>query len=125
MFVKHQRLHTKYQSITHQLLIHHPFTGTFTGTKIITNPIDSSPINTALARACGWLRSLRSANPRTRRDGLVHGRSVPLPVALDGDDYALVPPAAPSSSTDRLSISFSEFIDVPSGKIGLCLSPAP
>ena len=44
---------------------------------------------------------------RTRRDGLVHGRSVQLPVALGGDAYAFVPPAAPSSSTDRLSISFS------------------
>jgi hypothetical protein len=27
---------------------------------------------------------------------------VPLPVALGGNDYAFVPPAAPSSSTDRL-----------------------
>jgi hypothetical protein len=44
---------------------------------------------------------------RTRRDGLVHCRSVPLPVALGGNDYAFVPPAAPSSSTDRLSILFS------------------
>ena len=43
MFVKHQRLRTHYQSTTHQLLIYHPFTGTFTGTKIITNPIESSP----------------------------------------------------------------------------------
>lgn len=42
---------------------------------------------------------------RTRRDGLDHGRSVPLPVALGGDDYAFVPPAAPSSRTDRLRIS--------------------
>lgn len=41
---------------------------------------------------------------RTRRDGLDHGRSVPLPVALGGDDYAFVPPAAPSSRTDRLCI---------------------
>jgi len=44
---------------------------------------------------------------RTRRDGLVHCRSVPLPVALGGDDYAFVPPAAPSSRTGRLSILFS------------------
>jgi len=44
---------------------------------------------------------------RTRRDGLVHCRSVPLPVALGGNDYAFVPPAAPSSSTDHLSILFS------------------
>jgi hypothetical protein len=44
---------------------------------------------------------------RTRRDSLVHCRSVPLPVALGGDDYASAPPAAPSSSTDRLSISLS------------------
>jgi hypothetical protein len=43
---------------------------------------------------------------RTRRAGLVHVRSVPLPVALGGDDYAFVPPAAPSSRTDRLSIFF-------------------
>jgi len=40
---------------------------------------------------------------RTRRDGLVHVWSVPLSVALGGDDYASVPP----SSTDRLSISHS------------------
>ncbi len=44
---------------------------------------------------------------RTRRDGLVHCRSVPLPVALGGNDYAFVPPAAPFSSTDRLSILLS------------------
>jgi hypothetical protein len=37
MFVKHQRLRTQYQSTTHQLLIHHPFTGTFTGTCRIVN----------------------------------------------------------------------------------------
>ena len=41
---------------------------------------------------------------RTRRDGLAHVRSVPLPVALGGNDYAFVPPDAPSSRTDRLSI---------------------
>jgi hypothetical protein len=44
---------------------------------------------------------------RTRRDGLVHVRSVPPSVALGGNDYAFAPPAAPSSSTDRLSILFS------------------
>jgi hypothetical protein len=44
---------------------------------------------------------------RTRRDGSVHIRSVPLPVAPGGDYYAFVPPAAPSSSTDRFSILFS------------------
>jgi hypothetical protein len=37
MFVKHQRLRTQYQSTTHSLLIHHQFTGTFTGTENITN----------------------------------------------------------------------------------------
>jgi hypothetical protein len=49
-------------------------------------------------------------NQRTHRDGLVHSRSVPLPVVLGGDDYAFVPPAAPSSGTDRLSISFSQIL---------------
>jgi hypothetical protein len=44
---------------------------------------------------------------RTRRDGLVHCWSVPLPIELGGDDYASVPPAALSSRTDRLSISLS------------------
>jgi hypothetical protein len=43
---------------------------------------------------------------RTRRDGLDHGRSVPLPVALGRDDYTFVSPAAPSNSTDHLMISF-------------------
>jgi hypothetical protein len=66
MFVKHQRLRTQYQSTTHQLLIHHPFTGTFTGTKNITNPIDSSP---HLRRAGPCVRltaltSLRQPNAR-------------------------------------------------------------
>jgi len=41
---------------------------------------------------------------RPRRDGLDHGRSVPLSVALGGDDYAFVPPAAPVSRTDRFFI---------------------
>ena len=66
MFVKHQRLRTQYQSTTHQLLIHHPFTGTFTGTKNITNPLDSSP---HLRRAGPCVRltaltSLRQPNAR-------------------------------------------------------------
>ncbi len=38
---------------------------------------------------------------RMRRDGLDDRRSVLLPVALDRDDYAFAPPAAPSSHTDR------------------------
>jgi len=58
---------------------------------------------TALARAGGWRRSFRSAH-RTRRDGLDHGQSVPLPVALGGDAYTFVPPAAPSSRTEHLCI---------------------
>jgi hypothetical protein len=36
-----------------------------------------------------------------RRDGLDDRRSVLLPVALAGDDYAFAPSAAPSSNTDR------------------------
>lgn len=56
----------------------------------------------APARGVGWRRSFRSANPPHAPRRLDHGRSVPLPVALGGDDYAFVPPAAPSSRTDRL-----------------------
>jgi len=57
---------------------------------------------------CGRLAALISLRQPTARAAPVRiiGRSVPLPVALGGDDYAFVPPAAPSSSTDRLSISF-------------------
>jgi len=49
------------------------------------------------------LHSFRSAAPDTRRDGLVHRRSVPSPVAVGGDDHSSVPPAAPSAGTDRFS----------------------
>jgi hypothetical protein len=108
MFVKHQRLRTQYQSTTHQLLIHHPFTGTFTGTKNITNSIDSSP-HLRRAGPCVRLTALTSLRQPNARAATVcfMGRSVPPPVARGGDDYTLVPPAAPASSTDRLSISFS------------------
>ena len=51
------------------------------------------------------LHSFRSAAPGTRRDGLVHLRSVPAPVAVGGDDHSSVPPAAPSAGTDRFSTS--------------------
>jgi hypothetical protein len=34
---------------------------------------------------------------------MLHLRSVPCPVALGEDDYAFVPPAAPSTGTDRFS----------------------
>jgi len=65
------------------------------------------------ARICGsprWpvsrsLHSCRSATPDTRRDGRVHRRSVPAPVAVGGDDHSSVPPAAPSTGTDRFSRS--------------------
>jgi LysR substrate binding domain len=50
---------------------------------------------------------------RTRRDGLVHGRSVLLSVARGGDDYAFVPPVVPSSNTDRLSIFLLNQLDHP------------
>ena len=44
---------------------------------------------------------------RTRRDDLVHGRSVLLPVARDGDDYAFVPPAAlPGSIQKHAHVAF-------------------
>jgi len=39
---------------------------------------------------------------RPRRDGGIMGGSVPLSVALGGNDYAFVPPATPDSNTDRL-----------------------
>ena len=48
------------------------------------------------------LHSCRSAAPDTRCDRLVHLRSVPLPVALGGDDHSSAPPAALSTGTDRL-----------------------
>ena len=54
------------------------------------------------------LHSFRSAAPGTRRDGLVHRRSVPSPVAVDGDGQSSVPPAAPSTGTDRFAISLRQ-----------------
>ena len=57
-----------------------------------------------LARAGGWRCSFRAANPPHAPQRLEHGRSVPLAVALGGNDYAFVPPAAPSSRTARLFI---------------------
>jgi hypothetical protein len=45
---------------------------------------------------------------RTRRDGLVHDRSVLLSVARGGNDYAFAPPAAPFSRTDLLCIIVME-----------------
>ena len=54
----------------------------------------------ALARvAVASLTSFRC--PGTRRDGLVHLRSMPAPVAVGGRDYTSAPPAAPSTGTDR------------------------
>ena len=51
------------------------------------------------------LHSFRSAAPGTRRDGLVHRRSVPSPVAVGGDDHSSVPPTAPFAGTDHFSTS--------------------
>jgi hypothetical protein len=51
-FCQAPSLRTNKPSNTHQLLIHHPFTGTFTGTKNITNRLIRRYINTALAHAC-------------------------------------------------------------------------
>src|SRR5437867_3195900 len=55
----------------------------------------------ALARAGGWLRSFRSANPphAPRRSGASAVRAAVR--RASGNDYALVPPVAPSSRTDR------------------------
>ena len=88
MSVKHSTLRTQYQPTTHQLHIHHPFTGTFTGTKRIAKLPDSLPYS----HHADPVRAVDCAHfapptQRTRRDGLVHCRSVPLPVALGGDDY--------------------------------------
>ena len=60
-----------------------------------------------VAALCGRLAvliSLRQPPHAPRR--LDRGRSVPLPVALGGDDYAFVPPAVPFSGTDRLCMLF-------------------
>ena len=59
--VKHPTLPTNNQSTAHQLLMYHPFTGTFTGTKNITNSLIPRRIGAALTRARGLLRSLPNA----------------------------------------------------------------
>jgi hypothetical protein len=60
----------------------------------------------ALARAGGWRCSFRSANPphapRRFESWAVRAGSR----RAGGDDYAFVPPAAPSSYTDRLCMLF-------------------
>ena len=59
----------------------------------------------APARAGGWLRSLRSANPppAPRRSGASAVRAAVRHAS--GDDYAFVPPVAPSSRTDRFCMT--------------------
>ena len=57
MFVKRQRLRTQYQSTTHQLIIHHPFTGTFTGT--FSGPSREWVCNTRLQNSCFVSKTLR------------------------------------------------------------------
>jgi len=58
-------------------------------------------------RAVGCTHSAPPTH-RTRRDGLDHGRSVPLPVALGGDDLRsfrlLRRPAAPTAFARRLGV---------------------
>ena len=63
----------------------------------------------ALARAGGWLRSFRSANPphAPRRSGASAVRAAVR--RASGDYYAIVPPVAPFSRTDRICI-FAGFI---------------
>jgi hypothetical protein len=65
--------------------------------------------DSALARAGGWRRSCRSANrPHApRRSGESAVRAAVR--RASGDDYAFVPPVAPSSRTDRFSV-FTGFI---------------
>jgi len=57
--------------------------------------------DSALARAGGWLRSFRSANPphAPRRAGSFAVRAAVR--RASGNDYAFVPPVAPSNRTDR------------------------
>jgi hypothetical protein len=65
---------------------------------------DSPKQDSALARAGGWLRSFRSANPppAPRRSGASAVRAAVR--RANGNDYAFVPPVAPSSRTDRFPI---------------------
>jgi hypothetical protein len=60
--------------------------------------------DSALARAGGWRRSFRFANPphAPRRSGASAVRAAVR--RASGDDYAFVPPVAPSSRTDRFYI---------------------
>lgn len=55
------------------------------------------------AGPCGRLAAFISLLQPTARaaDGLDHGWYVPLPIALDEDDYSFAPSAAPSSHTDH------------------------
>ena len=55
---------------------------------------------TALARAGGWRRSFRSAH-RTRRDGLDHGQSVPLPPPAGGAPSGSAPSGIEDAATQR------------------------
>lgn len=61
--------------------------------------------STSVTRAgqCGRLTPLISLRQSTAHATkvVVYWRSVRLPVACGGDDYAFVPSAAPSSRTDR------------------------
>ena len=65
---------------------------------------DLTKQDTALARAGGWLRSFRSANPppAPRRSGASAVRAAVR--RANGNDYAFVPPVAPSGRTDRFPI---------------------
>jgi hypothetical protein len=66
-------------------------------------------MDSALARAGGWLCSFRSANPphAPRRSGASAVRAAVR--RASGNDYAFVPPVAPSSRTDRFC-TFDGFI---------------
>ncbi|HRZ56914.1 MAG TPA: type IV toxin-antitoxin system AbiEi family antitoxin [Candidatus Paceibacterota bacterium] len=65
---------------------------------------DSPKQDSTLARAGGWLRSFRSANPppAPRRSGASAVRAAVR--RASGNDYAIVPLVAPSSRTDRFLI---------------------
>jgi len=70
---------------------------------------DSPKQDSALARAGGWRRSFRSANPphAPRRSGTLAVRDAVR--RASGNDYTFVPSVAPSSRTDRFCI-FAGFI---------------
>jgi hypothetical protein len=65
----------------------------------------------ALARAGGWGRAFRSANPphAPRRSEASAVRVCAAVRRASGNDYAFVPPVAPSSRTDRFR-TFDGFI---------------